>query len=116
MSLEKVKEYFKKYDLEDRIYEFETSSATVELAANVLGCLPDRIAKSLTFIVDNKPIMILACGTARIDNHKYKEKFNTKAKMLSMEEVEKYIQIIRSTAHLIMEFSREGGFENASGL
>ena len=77
MSLEKVKEYFKKYDLEDRIYEFETSSATVELAANALGCLPDRTAKSLTFIVDNKPIMILACGTARIDNHKYKEKFNT---------------------------------------
>lgn len=91
MSVQKVKEYFKEYNLEDRILEFDTSSATVELAANILGCLPERIAKSLTFMVNDNPIMIVTSGTVKIDNHKYKEKFNTKAKMLSMEEVEEYI-------------------------
>ena len=91
MSLEMVKEYFKRYGIEDRIKELEESSATVELAANALGCEPERIAKTLSFKVNNKAILILVAGDAKIDNSKYKAKFNTKAKMLNIEEVEEMI-------------------------
>lgn len=88
MAIEKVKEYFKKYGMENRIQEFEVSSATVELAAEALHCEPCRIAKTLSFIVDNRPILIVAAGDAKIDNPKYKTQFKAKAKMLSPEEVE----------------------------
>ncbi|MBO5691779.1 MAG: YbaK/EbsC family protein [Spirochaetaceae bacterium] len=72
----------------DRIQEFEVSSATVQLAAQALNCEPCRIAKTLSFMVDEKPILIVAAGDAKIDNPKYKAQFSTKAKMLSPEEAE----------------------------
>lgn len=88
MAIEKVREYFKKYDMEDRIREFAVSSATVELAAEALHCEPCRIAKSLSFLVNDRPVLIVAAGDAKIDNPKYKAQFGTKAKMLSPDEVE----------------------------
>lgn len=88
MAIERVKEYFKKYGLEDHIQEFEVSSATVELAAEALQCEPCRIAKTLSFMVNGSPILIVTAGDARIDNHKYKTRFETKAKMLTPEEAE----------------------------
>lgn len=91
MALEKVKEYFKKFGIEDRIREFDTSSATVELAAEILGCQPGHIAKTLSFMTDRGPILIVAAGDTKIDNHKYKEKFSQKAKMLSADDVQNLI-------------------------
>lgn len=88
MAIEKVREYFKKYDMEDRIREFAVSSANVELAAEALHCEPCRIAKSLSFLVNDRPVLIVAAGDAKIDNPKYKTQFGTKAKMLSPDEVE----------------------------
>lgn len=87
MSVEKVREYFKKYNIEDRIQEFEESSATVELAAKALKCEPKRIAKTLSFKVNDKPILVVVAGDAKIDNSKYKAQFNKKAKMLTYDEV-----------------------------
>lgn len=86
MSIDRVKAYFRKMGMEDRVMEFEVSSATVELAAQALGCEPRRIAKTLSFMVDGRPILIVTAGDAKIDNHSYKAKFGTKAKMLSPEE------------------------------
>lgn len=86
MSIERVKEFFIKFGLEDRIIEFDTSSATVALAAEALGCEPCRIAKSLSFKVAGKPILVVAAGDARIDNAKFKAQFCEKAKMLSPDE------------------------------
>lgn len=87
MSIEKVKAYFKNFGMEDRVMEFDVSSATVELAAQALNCEPQRIAKTLSFLVDGHAVLIVAAGDARIDNHKYKEQFGKKAKMLSTAEV-----------------------------
>lgn len=87
MSIEKVREYFKRNNIEDRIKEFEISSATVELAAKALKCEPKRIAKTLSFKIDDKSILIVVAGDAKIDNSKYKAQFNKKAKMLTYEEV-----------------------------
>ena len=91
MAIEKVKAYFRNYDMEDKVLEFDVSSATVELAAQALGCEPCRIAKSLTFMLGDAPIMIVAAGDAKIDNAKYKAKFGAKAKMLKSDEVEPLI-------------------------
>lgn len=91
MSIERVKEYFGKYGMEERIQEFEVSSATVELAAAALHCEPQRIAKTLSFMVEGHGILVVAAGDARIDNPKYKVQFGVKAKMLSPEEVEALI-------------------------
>ena len=88
MSVEKVKEYFKKYGMENRVQEFEVSSATVELAAEALHCEPCRIAKTLSFMVDGCPVLIVAAGDAKIDNPKYKAQFGTKAKMLTPDKVQ----------------------------
>ena len=91
MAIDKVKEYFKAYGMEDRILEFPVSSATVELAAEAVGCEPCRIAKTLSFMANDFPILIVAAGDAKIDNHKYKEKFAKKAKMLTPEEAEQLV-------------------------
>ncbi len=91
MAIEKVKEYFKKYDMESRILEFEVSSATVELAAEALHCEPCRIAKTLSFLVNGQAVLIVAAGDAKIDNPKYKAQFGTKAKMLTPDEVQTMI-------------------------
>jgi prolyl-tRNA editing enzyme YbaK/EbsC (Cys-tRNA(Pro) deacylase) len=88
MAIERVREYFRKFGIEERIMEFEVSSATVELAAEAVGCEPGRIAKTLSFMVEEHPILIVAAGDARIDNHKYKTRFGKKAKMLTPEEAE----------------------------
>ena len=86
MSIERVKQYFDAYGMGDRVREFPVSSATVELAAAALGCEGCRIAKTLSFLVDGAPVLIVAAGDARIDNGKYKTFFHTKARMLSPEE------------------------------
>jgi len=91
MSIEKVKEYFKQFGMDDRILEFDTSSETVELASIALGCEPKQITKTMSFLVDEKPILIAMAGDARVSNPKYREKFKTKAKMISFEQVEEYI-------------------------
>lgn len=91
MSIERVREYFKGFGIEDRMLEFEVSSATVELAAQALGCEGKRIAKTLSFHVDGKVVLIVAAGDAKIDNSKYKGYFHTKAKMLSYDEAESLI-------------------------
>ncbi len=91
MAIEKVREYFKQWNLESRIQEFEVSSATVLLAAQALGCTPERIAKTLSFKVEDNPILIVAAGDAKVDNAKFKAEFQTKAKMLAPEEVEMLI-------------------------
>jgi len=88
MAIEKVKEYFESFGIADRVREFDVSSATVELAARALGCEPCRIAKTLSFLVEGKPILIVMAGDAKVDNPKYKARFGTKAKMLTPGEVE----------------------------
>lgn len=87
MSLEKVKNYFKNFGIEDRVKEFEVSSATVELAAAALNCQPERIAKSLSFIVKDKPVIIVTAGDVKIDNKKFKNIFETKARMIDKDKV-----------------------------
>ena len=94
MSIEKVREYLKKYDKDGEILEFDVSSATVELAAAALGCAPELIAKTISLkLPDNTPVLIVAPGDAKIDNRKYKDYFNTKAKMLQFDEVEELMFI-----------------------
>lgn len=88
MAIEKVKAYFREYGMEERIREFDVSSATVELAAQALHCEPQRIAKTLSFLLENEAVLIVAAGDVKIDNPKYKAKFGKKAKMLSLDEVE----------------------------
>ena len=87
MSLATVKEYLKIYQLESRIQEFDVSSATVELAAQALSCEPCRIAKTLSFLVEEAPILIVAAGDAKVDNAKYRAQFSCKAKMLTPQQV-----------------------------
>lgn len=91
MAIEIVRDYFRKLGIEDRIQEFEVSSATVALAAQALNCEESRIAKTLSFHVGEKVILVVAAGDVKIDNAKYKAKFGTKAKMLSFEEAEPLI-------------------------
>ena len=86
MSIEKVRAYFQPLGIADRIQEFSVSSATVELAAQAVGVEGARIAKSLSFKVDDQPILVVAAGDAKVDNSRYKAQFHTKAKMLTHEE------------------------------
>ena len=88
MSIERVREFFRQYNMEDKIIEFDVSSATVELAAAALNCEGKRIGKTLSFHVHDDVIVILTAGDAKIDNSKYKKFFGTKAKMLAFEEAE----------------------------
>lgn len=88
MSIERVRNYFGTYGIEDRIQEFDVSSATVELAADALHCAPQRIAKTLSFTANGRVILVVAAGDAKIDNPKYKAQFGAKAKMLSPTEAE----------------------------
>lgn len=87
MAFENAKEYLEKKGYGDRIKTFEVSSATVELAALALHTEPERIAKSLTFMVNNEAVMIVCAGDAKVDNAKFKAAFSTKAKMLTPDEV-----------------------------
>ena len=95
MSIEKVREFFRPLGREGDILEFPVSSATVELAAQAVGVIPARIAKTLSFLVEEGCVLIVAAGDAKIDNAKYKAMFHTKAKMLTPE------QVTRFTGHAI---------------
>ena len=86
MSIDRVKAYFRELGVEDKVQELAESSATVELAAQALGVEPGRIAKTLSFMVDGSPILIVAAGDVKIDNAKYKKFFGAKAKMLTPDE------------------------------
>ena len=91
MAIDKVKEYFKPLHMEDHILEFDVSSATVELAAEALHCEGKRIAKTMSFLVGEQPILIVTAGDTKIDNAKYRHFFGVKAKMIPGEEVEAII-------------------------
>ena len=86
MSIEKVRAYFQPLGIADRIREFDVSSATVELAAVAVGVEGARIAKSLSFKVGERPVILVVAGDAKVDNSRYKAQFHTKAKMLTHEE------------------------------
>lgn len=88
MSLERAEKYLEERGFADRIILFDVSSATVALAAQALGCEECRIAKTLSFDQDGKTVLVIAAGDARIDNHKYKETFHVKARMLPASEAE----------------------------
>lgn len=89
MSFEKAKEHLKKYGLEDKVLEFEESSATVSQAAVQAKCSEAEIAKTLSFTVNDEPVLIVCAGDQKIDNQKYKKEFSQKAKMIDFESVEK---------------------------
>lgn len=91
MAIEVVREYLKRWDADGRILEFPVSSATVELAAQAVGCEPARIAKTLSFLVEDHAVLIVTAGDAKVDNPKYKAQFHTKAKMLDKEQVTEMI-------------------------
>ena len=91
MAIAKVKEYLEKFGLKERVQEFEVSSATVELAAQALGTEPKRIAKSLTFVGKEDPIMVVAAGDSKIDNAKFKQEFGFKPTMINFNDVEELI-------------------------
>lgn len=90
MSVESVRNYLKQFHLDDKVEEFTESSATVELAAHAAGVIPAMIAKTLSFKVDDGAVLIVTSGDTKVDNHKYKTKFATKAKMLTPDEVIEY--------------------------
>lgn len=91
MSIEKGREYFRQFGMEEKILEFSVSSATVELAAQALGVEGARIAKTLSFMVGEQPVLILMAGDVKVDNPKYKAVFHTKAKMMTPEQLEEYV-------------------------
>lgn len=91
MAIEKVIEYFRSLGAEDKIKQFDVSSATVELAAQALGCEGARIAKTMSFLVDGHAVLVVTAGDMRIDNAKFKAFFHTKAKMLSPEQVDELV-------------------------
>ena len=91
MSIESVREYFMQWNMEDKIKQFPVSSATVELAAAALSCKPERIAKTLSFKIGERAVLVVTAGDAKVDNAKFKAKFRKKPKMMAPEEVEDLI-------------------------
>ena len=91
MAIERARNHLKSFDMAERILEFDTSSATVELAAQAAGVIPARIAKSLSFMTPEGPVLVVTSGDRKIDNPKFKAQFHTKAKMLGHDEVEALI-------------------------
>ena len=89
MNIDKVRVLLDENGLLDRLHEFEASTATVELAARALGVDPDQIAKTLSFYHGDGAVLVVAAGTRRIDNRKFKDTFGVKAKMLSLEDTER---------------------------
>ena len=89
MSVSHVREYLAQFGAQDRVLEFDVSSATVALAAEALHCEPGRIAKTLSFMAGEQPMLIVFAGDARIDNRKYKDRFGVKARMMTAEEIER---------------------------
>ena len=91
MSIERAKEHLNKFGMADRVLEFSVSSATVAEAAKAAGCREQEIAKTLSFVVEDKPVLIVVAGDMKIDNPKFKAQFHTKAKMLAFDDVERLI-------------------------
>lgn len=91
MSYERVKAYFESAGMGNRVMKFERSSATVEEAAKAVGCEPKKIAKTMSFLQGDKPVLIVTAGDVKIDNKKYKAVFHQKAKMIPGDSVEGYI-------------------------
>lgn len=91
MSLEKVKRYFADLGLGQRVHELSQTTATVDEAAAAIGCRPEHIAKTMSFLLEGEPVLIVTAGDAKIDNRKYKDCFHKKAKMIAAESVEQYI-------------------------
>ena len=91
MAIEAVRAYFSQFGIQDRVMELDMSSATVDLAAQALGCEPCRIAKTLSFMLDGHAILIVAAGDAKVDNSRYKARFGVKAKMLTPEEAQSLV-------------------------
>ena len=91
MAIEKVRAFFRQFGMEGRVLEFPVSSATVELAAQALGCAPCRIAKSLSFMGPDGPLLVVAAGDAKVDNPRYKAQFGVKARMLTPDETETFV-------------------------
>ena len=91
MSIERVRNYLQKWNMQDRIQEFDVSSATVELAAQALNVEGARIAKTLSYLVDGGAILVVAAGDIRVDNRKFKDAFHTKAKMLTADQAAEMI-------------------------
>ncbi len=91
MSIEKVREYFSQWDMQDKVLELNHSSATVDEAAAALHTEGKRIAKTMSFMVDEQPILVVLAGDAKVDNHKFKEKFHKKASMIKADVVEDII-------------------------
>ena len=91
MSIERVKAYFSSLGESERILEFAQSTATVELAAEAVGCTPGMIAKSMTFLVDGAPLLVILAGDVRVDNHRFKEAFHKKGRMIPFDQVEAFI-------------------------
>ncbi len=87
MAIDRVKNYLKKFGRDKDIMEFDTSSATVSDAATTIGCSMGEIAKTLSFLVNDKPVLVVMAGDKKVDNHKYKETFKTKAKMIPSEDL-----------------------------
>lgn len=112
MSFELVKNYLTERGYGDRAREFTVSSATVELAAAALGCEGARIAKTLSFKTPEGVVLIVAAGDAKVDNHKYKEKFHTKAKMLTPEEA---VELVGSCGGRRLSVLCQGRGQGVSG-
>ena len=91
MSIDRARAHLAKFGLDGKIREFEVSSATVALAAEAVGTEPRRIAKTLSFVQGDRPVLIVAAGDAKVENRKYKDKFATKAKMIAFDDVEPLI-------------------------
>ena len=108
MSLKRAKEYLKEFGFEDRVMEFPISSKTVKEASIAIGCMEEEIGKTLSFLVGDKPILIVVAGTSKIDNHKYKEEFSVKAKMVP---VEMLSEIIGHEAGGVCPFGINDGVE-----
>ena len=99
MSLDRARTHLARHGLADHIRELDSSSATVQLAAQALGTEPERIAKTLSFLVDGSPVLVVAAGDARIDNRAFKERFATKARMIPGDQVEELAHLVGVSAH-----------------
>ena len=108
MSMERARAHLSKFNLQDRIQEFEVSSATVELAAKAVGVEPARIAKTLSFMVDGHAILVVAAGDAKVDNARFKAQFHTKAKMLTADEA---VELIGHAVGGVCPFAVNEGVE-----
>lgn len=91
MSIERVLSFLEQKGMADRVITFEASTATVELAAQALGVEPGHIAKTMSFLVDGAPLLVILAGDVRIDNHRFKEAFHKKGRMIPFDQVESLV-------------------------